>query len=48
MVLLLVTFFKEVLVEGTVTAKVFSSRKQKEKRDRIGESQPLREEYLSL
>jgi hypothetical protein len=36
------------LIEGTVTAKVLSPRKGKEKKDRIGESQPFREQTLSV
>jgi hypothetical protein len=30
------------LIDGTETAKVLSSRKQREKEDRIGESQPFK------
>jgi hypothetical protein len=40
------TFFSFLflgLMEGTVTAKVLSSLKRREKEDRIGESQPFRE-----
>jgi hypothetical protein len=36
------------LIEGTVTAKVLSSRNQREKEDRIGENQSLRERTLSV
>jgi hypothetical protein len=39
---------KKCLIEGTVTAKVLSSRKQRGKEDRIGESQPFRERTLSV
>jgi hypothetical protein len=38
--------FKRGLVEGTVTAKVLSSQKRREKEDGIGESQPFRERTL--
>jgi hypothetical protein len=40
--------FLRGLIEGTVTAKVLSSRKRREKEDRIGESQPFRERTLSV
>jgi hypothetical protein len=36
------------LIEGTVTAKVLSFLKRREKKDRIGESQPFGERNLSL
>jgi hypothetical protein len=36
------------LTEGTVTAKVLSSRKRREKEDRIGESQPFRKRISSV
>jgi hypothetical protein len=35
------TFFKRSLIEGTVTDKVLLSRNRREKKDRIGESQPF-------
>jgi hypothetical protein len=38
---------KRVLIEGTITVKVFSSRKRREKEDRIGESQNFRKPTLS-
>jgi hypothetical protein len=41
-------FFPRGLTEGTVTAKVLSSLERREKEDRIGESQPLRERTLSV
>jgi APC cysteine-rich region. len=34
---------KKSLIEVTITAKVISSRKRREKEDRIGERQPFRE-----
>jgi hypothetical protein len=37
-------FIKKSLIEGIV-AKVFSSRNQREKKDRIGESQPFRKPH---
>jgi hypothetical protein len=36
------------LIEGTVTAKVSSSRNRRNKVDRIGESQPFQERTLSV
>jgi hypothetical protein len=42
-----VGFFRG-LIEGTVTAKVLSLWKRREKKDRIGESQPIRERTLSV
>jgi hypothetical protein len=36
-----------VLLEGTVNTKVLSSRKQRQKEDRIGESQPFQERTVS-
>jgi hypothetical protein len=35
--------FSRGLLEGTVTARVLLSQKQREKEDRIGESQPFRD-----
>jgi hypothetical protein len=37
-----------LLTEGTVTARVLSSRNRRKKEDRIGERQPFRERTLSL
>jgi hypothetical protein len=36
------------LIEGTVTAKVLSSRNGREKEDRIEESHPFRQRPLSI
>jgi hypothetical protein len=44
--LVLFTLEKRGLIEETVTAKVFPSRNRREKEDRIGESQPFREQTL--
>jgi hypothetical protein len=41
-------FFLRGLTEGTVTAKVLSSRKRREKEDRIAESQLFRKRALSF
>jgi hypothetical protein len=40
--------FLRDLMEGTVTTKVLSSRKRREKEDQIGESQPFRERTLCV
>jgi hypothetical protein len=40
--------FSRGLIEGTVTAKDLTSRKRREKEDRIGDSQPFRERTLSV
>jgi hypothetical protein len=39
-------YFKRFNIEGTVTAEVLSSRREKE--DRIGESQPFLENLICL
>jgi hypothetical protein len=36
------------LIEGTVITKVLSSPNRREKKERIGESQPFRERTLSV
>jgi hypothetical protein len=36
------------LIEGTVTIEALSSRKRREKEDRIGEREPFRERTLSV
>jgi hypothetical protein len=41
-------FFLICLIEGTVTGRVLSSRNRREKKDRIGESEPFQERALSL
>jgi hypothetical protein len=42
----LFAFFPRGLIEGTVTARVLSSRKRREE-DRIGQSQPFLEQTFS-